>query len=181
MFEPTYVFGYGSLLLDHGINGRGMKHVYNNEELIPCELKGYERSFCGFFGGRNFYGLLEKKGAVCNGIIFKIHDWYDYRAFLMSEGATAKFRDRRTYWPIRVTDKLDIKAPEGHRVMTLLCKQNRIGMGRAESRYIALCHNGAKIWGPAFEKRFLETGGVPYANKKRQMVEIAAKHGFKIW
>ena len=180
-FEPTYVFGYGSLLLADGVNGRGMRHRYTDDELTPCELTGYERSFCGFFGGRNFYGILEKPKSVVNGVIFKIHDWYDYRSFLHSEGATSQYRRHRTYWPIRVTDKLDITAPKGHRVMTLLCKTNRIDKGRAEHRYIHLCDVGARQWGNAFYERFLATGGVPCAKKRKEMIEIAKKHGFKIW
>lgn len=179
MFEPTYVFGYGSLLLAHGINGRGMKHRYTNKELTPCTLQGYERSMCAFFGGRNFYGLLEEPKAEVNGVIFKIHDWYDYRAFLHSEGATAHYRKFRTYWPIRVTDKLDIKAPVGHRVMTLLCKSDKSKLGRIQRSYIHLCHEGAKIWGPEFEKKFLATGGVPYS--RADMRNIAKKLGLKLW
>lgn len=179
MFEPTYVFGYGSLLLAQGINGRGMTHRYTNKELFPCELKGYERSMCGYFGGRNFYGLLEAKGAVVNGVIFKIHDWYDYRAFLASEGATSYFKKYRTYWPIRVTDKIDIAAPKGHRIMTLVCKEDKSNVGRVERSYINLCHTGARLWGPAFEKRFLATGGIEFDRKK--MRAIAKKHGIKLW
>ena len=182
MFEPTYVFGYGSLLLAHGVNGRGMKHRYIDKELCPCELRGYDRSMCGFFGGRNFYGLLENKKGFSNGVVFKIHDWYDYRAFLNSEGSTAKYRKQRSYWPIRVTDQITgWKVPDGHRVMTLLCKEDKSLKGRAEPRYIALCHNGAKIWGPKFEERFLNTGGVPYSRKRKELKAIGAKHKFRIW
>jgi hypothetical protein len=182
MFEPTYVFGYGSLLLAYGVNGRGMDKQYKNSDLIPCELRGYKRSFCGFFGGRNFYGILENKKAVCNGVVFKIDTWRDYRAFLNSEGSIAAYRDQRTYWPIRVTDNITgWEVPENHRVMTLLCKEDKISKGRAEPRYISLCHEGARIWGPKFEKRFLATGGVPYNKKRLELKKIAALHGLKIW
>ena len=179
-FEPTYVFGYGSLLLAYGVNGRSMGKQYKDKDLIPCELKGYERSMCGFFGGRNFYGLLENKSAVCNGVVFKIRDWYDYRAFLFSEGATAAYKAHRTYWPIRVTDQITgWKAPKGTRIMTLLCHDDKSNVGRTEKRYVRLCHEGAKIWGPAFEKKFLATGGVPYDHKK--MKAIAKAHNLKLW
>jgi hypothetical protein len=182
MFEPTYVFGYGSLLLADGINGRGMKHRYTDDELTPCVLNGYERSMCGFFGGRNFYGLLENKTASCNGIIFKIHNWYDYRAFLHSEGATSYYRQVRTYWPIRVTDKISgCTKPKGHRIMTLLCKEDKSRLGRVEKHYIALCHHGAKIWGKEFEERFLATGGIPYAKKRKELMEIVKKHNIRVW
>lgn len=179
MFEPTYVFGYGSLLLAHGINGRGMRHEYTDKELIPCELSGYERSMCGYFGGRNFYGLLASPKNTVNGVIFKIHDWYDYRAFLFSEGATSQYKKTRTYWPIRVSDKLNIKAPLGHRVMTLLCKEDKSGLGRVERHYIHLCHEGAKRWGSDFEKKFLASGGIPW--DKKNIKKIAKEHGIKLW
>jgi len=182
MFEPTYVFGYGSLLLAHGINGRGMKKKYKDSDLIPCTLNGFARSMCGFFGGRNFYGLLENKKASCNGVIFKIHDWYDYRSFLYSEGATSGYRQHRTYWPIRVTTKITgCKKPTGHRVMTLLCKEDKANVGRVEKSYIHLCHEGAKLWGAEFEQTFLQTGGIPYAKKGKEMKAIAKEHNIKTW
>ena len=182
MFTPTYVFGYGSLLLAHGVNGRGMKKRYADKDLIPCELTGYTRSMCGFFGGRNFYGLLENKKAVCNGVVFQIASWYDYRAFLHSEGATSGYKKVRTYWPINVTDKITgFKAPKGHRIVTLLCKEDKSGLGRSERRYISLCHEGAKIWGPAFEKKFLATGGIPYSKYGKEMKAIAKQHNIKLW
>ena len=180
MFKPTYIFGYGSLLLAYGVNGRGMKKRYVDKDLEPCELTGYARSMCGFFGGRNFYGLLENKAAACNGVVFKLEDWYDYLAFLYSEGATFGYGKNRTYWPISVTDKITgWKAPKGNRVITLLCKEDKSGLGRSEKRYISLCHEGAKIWGPTFEQRFLATGGIPY--NKKGMKQIAKEHNIKLW
>ena len=119
MFKPTYFFGYGSLLIPMGINGRGMAYYYKMKDLAPAALTGYKRSMCAFFQGRNFYGLMEddeevKTPSTCNGIVFKIHDWYDYRALLGNEGATSAYRKYRTYWPINVTDKITgWEVPEG--------------------------------------------------------------------
>lgn len=180
MFTPTYVFGYGSLLLARGINGRNMRKYYRNKDLQPATLEGYTRSMCAYFGGRNFYGLLEEEKALCNGVVFKIEDWYDYRAFLFSEGATAKFKHYRTYWPINVTGKISgWEVPEGYRVVTLLCKKDKSKLGRIQRSYVYLCHEGAKIWGPEFEKNFLETGGIPY--DRQSMKDIAKKFGIKFW
>jgi hypothetical protein len=180
MFQPTFIFGYGSLLLAHGVNGRGMAKNYKDKDLIPCELSGYTRSMCAFFGGRNFYGLLENKSAVCNGVVFQVHDWYDYRAFLYSEGATAGYKAHRTYWPINVTEKITgLKVAKNQRVITLLCKEDKSNFGRAEKRYISLCHQGAKIWGPKFEEKFLATGGIPY--DRTQMKKIAKENNLKLW
>jgi len=179
-FIPTYVFGYGSLLLARGINGRQMKKFYNNSDLHPATLEGYSRSMCAYFGGRNFYGLLEDKKAKCNGVLFKIEDWYDYRAFLISEGSIAKFGKYRTYWPISVTDKITgWTVPKDHRIITLLCKTDKSKFGRVQRSYVYLCHEGAKIWGPEFEKMFLETGGIPY--NKASMKAVAKKYGIKFW
>ncbi len=181
-FEPTYVFGYGSLLMADGVNGRGMRYQYTNDDLHPCTLTGFERSMCAFFGGRNFYGLLKSPKTQINGVCFKIHDWYDYRSFLMSEGATSLYKDRRTYWPVRVTDRISgWDVPKGHRVMTLLCKEDRSQFGRVEHRYVWICDTGAQVWGKEFYQQFLKTGGVPFAKKRRKMEKIAENHNMQIW
>lgn len=180
MFKPTYVFGYGSLLLPQGINGRGMRKRYDWVDLEPRRLNGYARSMCAYFGGRNFYGVLKDAAAHCNGVIFKIEDWYDYRAFLISEGAIAGYEKTRTYWPIDVTKQIaspDI--PENHRIITLLCRQDKSNWGRVERGYIRLCHEGAKYWGKNFESEFLATGGIPFDRKT--MKAIAKKHSIKVW
>ena len=179
-FIPTYVFGYGSLLTPYGINGRKMTKQYKRKDLHICSLKGYTRSMCAYFGGRNFYGLLEDKKAHCNGVVFKIRDWYDYRALLISEGATAKFRKVRTYWPVDVTESIsgwDI--PKEHRVITLICKSDKSDWGRVERSYIGLCDKAAERWGTEFRKEFLKTGGILYSWK--EMKAIAKKHNIKLW
>jgi len=179
-FKPTYVFGYGSLLLPDGINGRGMRKQYRWPDLASCTLNGYARSMCAYFGGRNFYGVLEDEKAHCNGVVFRIDSWYDYRTFLISEGAISGFKKARTYWPINVAKQItgwDI--PKGHRVVTLLCKDDRSNWGRIERRYIRLCHEGAKHWGGTFESEFLATGGIPFDRKT--MNHIAKMFGIKLW
>ena len=125
-FKPTYFFGYGSLLIPYGIHGRGMAERYKLKDLNPCSLAGYARSLCAYFGGRNFYGLLEDEKAHCNGVVFKIRDWYDYRALLVNEGSTSKFRKFRTYWPVDVTKLISgWDVPKKHRVVTLVCKDDK--------------------------------------------------------
>jgi hypothetical protein len=179
-FKPTYIFGYGSLLLPQGINGRKMAKQYNWEDLAACTLNGYTRSMCAFFGGRNFYGITENPADHCNGVVFKMDNWYDYRAFLISEGAISGYKNTRTYWPINVAKHITgWKVPKGHRVMTLLCKDDKSTWGRVERGYIRLCHHGAKQWEAPFEAEFLSSGGIPYDGKKMQ--EIAKEHKIKIW
>ena len=182
MFIPTYFFGYGSLMQAYGINGRNMGRRYKDTDLIPCGLNGFERSMCGYYEGRNFYGLLENKTQFCNGIVFKVDTWKDYRALLTSEGATSAFRKFRTYWPINVTKLITgFNVPKEYRVVTLLCKEDKAQMGRVEARYISICHEAAQKLGPAFESEFLATGGVPYARKRRVLKEIAKQNNIRIW
>jgi len=161
MFKPTYFFGYGSLIAPVGINYRGMSIRYKREDLFPCILKDFERSMCGFFKPRNFYGLLEKKKAYCNGVVFKIHNWDDYRRLLLSEGATSRYRKERSYWPVDVTHLIiGWKVPKGHRVVALVCKQDKSNLGKVENSYIRKCYKAADMWGEDFRDEFLKTGGV---------------------
>ncbi|KPK10628.1 MAG: hypothetical protein AMJ56_07610 [Anaerolineae bacterium SG8_19] len=180
MFEPTYFFGYGSLMNAAGINGRHMAKKYQNSDLTPCSLRGFSRSMCAYYGGRNFYGLLEKDPSYLNGVVFRVHSWYDYRALLDSEGATSRYKKFRTYWPVRVTDQmLGWEAPKGFRVMTLVCKKDKSDLGRVERSYIRFCHQAALVWGKQFANEFLATGGVPYNRSK--MANIAKKLKIKLW
>jgi len=182
MFVPTWFFGYGSLMQSEGINGRSMIKKYKDSDVIPCRLNGFKRSMCGYFEGRNFYGLLENKLSYCNGVVFKVDTWYDYRGLLMSEGATSTFGKFRTYWPINVTNLItDFKVPAKHRVVTLLCKEDKSKMGRIEARYISICHKAAVKLGPRFEAEFLITGGVPYNRKRRQLAEIVKQYNGRLW
>jgi len=168
MFKQTYFFGYGSLISPNGINHRGMNMRYKREDLFPCILKGFERSMCGFFKPRNFYGLLKKKKAYCNGVVFKIYDWHDYRCLLISEGATSKYQKKRAYWPIDVTHQIiGWKIPKGHRVITLICKQDRSNLGRIQHSYVRSCYKAAEMWGEDFRSDFLKTGGIAPKVKKR--------------
>ena len=180
MFKPTYFFGYGSLIHPKGINGRGLKTRYTIKDLSPCTLHNYSRSMCGFYGGRNFYGLLSDKGSKCNGVVFRIDNWYDYRALLVSEGGTSSYKSVRTYWPISVAEYIsEWEVPKGFRVITLICKRDKSNWGRVERSYIKFCHEAAKSWGHAFEADFLATGGIPYNSHK--MKAIAKKHKIRLW
>jgi hypothetical protein len=179
-FKPTYFFGYGSLLIPQGVNGRGMRHDYIPADLSEAMLNGYERSFSGFFHGRNFYGLLENKSARCNGVVFKIDDWYDYRALLMNEGATSLYKQDRTYWPIDVTKKItEWDVPKGHRVIALVCKEDKSLKGTASDSYIRFCHRAANHRGDQFAETFLATGGVPYDPKG--IMALAKKFRFRLF
>jgi hypothetical protein len=180
MFKPTLFFGYGSLLKPRGINGRGMRYQYKEEDLILARLSGYERSMCGYFGQRNFYGLLPVRDASCNGIVFQIHTWRDYRALLTNEGATAMYKFSRTYWPMDVTHLTKgMTVPKGYRVIALACREDNTGKGRVELSYIGFCWQLAQRWGDEFAKEFLRTGGIEF-NKEKLIADNRAGK-IKLW
>jgi hypothetical protein len=79
-----YIFGYGSLLLADGINGRGMYHTYTDDELHEATLNGYERRWNAYYAGFRYLGLGKKDDCQTNGVLFKITD-RDLPAFKRSE------------------------------------------------------------------------------------------------
>ena len=179
-FKPTLFFGYGSLIRKEGINGKGMRHRYTDEELTTAVLHHYRRSMCGYWGGRNFYGVMEEKGARCNGVIFKIHSWDDYRTLLISEGGTSSYRHTRVYWPEDICDKITgFVIPKNHRVITLVCKNDGTGKGRIPTSYIRLCWMFAQRWGEDFAHEFLQSGGMKY--DKNKLLRLRKEGKLNIW
>jgi hypothetical protein len=79
-----YIFGYGSLLYAKGINGRGMKRIYTDDDLIPCFLSGYERSWNAVHCGTRYLGIYPNPTSSINGVIFPI-DACDIDPFRESE------------------------------------------------------------------------------------------------
>ena len=182
MFKPTYFFGYGSLMMAKGVNDKYLSHIYVDQELMEACLVGYERSMCGYYAGRNFYGLLKKKSVRCNGVVFKIHSWADYRSLLGSEGGTASYGLYRTYWPIDVTRLIqNWMIPAKHRVIALVCKEDRTGKGLIEAGYIRKCWQFAKQRGDAFTKEFLKTGGMEYDIEKLRRDALTGKIKLYRW
>jgi hypothetical protein len=168
MFKPTYFFGYGSLMYPLGLNCRGIRHRYTWEDLSIATLAEYERGMSAYFQGRNFYGVLPKKGARLNGIVFRIPDWFSYRSLLGTEGATSAYGKFRTYIPTNVADKIEgWKVPKGFRVITLVCPANKAGLGRISPWYAHEVWNGIQYWGAEFIEEFLKTGGVMPTTKRR--------------
>lgn len=175
-FEPVFFFGYGSLLKAAGINGRGMRHVYQDKELIPARLHGYKRNMSAFFARRNFYGLLPDKDSFVNGVVFPIATKSDYRALLVNEGAVKAYGKAQVYWTTRVTSNMeyltDFTLPKGWRAMTLVCKRDKSEWGQISPWYVQRCDEYAQFWGEDFHSEFLNTGGLnmsDWNNYKRQM------------
>jgi hypothetical protein len=165
-FEPVYFFGYGSLLWPPGIHGRGMYRRYAPADLIPVRLSGYRRGMSANFKNRNFYGLLADKNAFCNGVMFPINTYHDYRALLANEGALQAFGPEQVYWAKRVTDKIEIIDPstppisKKYRVMTLACHDDKTNMAPISPWYVQLCEKYAEKWGEDFYNEFMQTGGM---------------------
>lgn len=85
-----YVFGYGSLIAADGINGRGMKRIYQESDIFETVLKGYQRAYCAEVWGKIFLGIFKNKNAYVNGVLFPIAP-EDLKAFKMSEGGNAAY------------------------------------------------------------------------------------------
>jgi len=171
LFKPTYFFGYGSLMYPPGLNCRGIRHHYTWEDLAVARLVDYERGMSAFFGDRNFYGILPKKGSHLNGIVFRMPDWYSYRSLLGVEGATSFYGKFRTYVPVEVAGKIKgWEVPKGFRVITLVCPSDKTGLGRIMPWYAGEVWNGIQHWGGKFVAEFLKTGGLREAPKVKRRV-----------
>lgn len=169
MFKPTYFFGYGSLMYPRGLNCRGIRHHYTWKDLSIARLADYERGMSAFFGGRNFYGILPKKGSNLNGIVFRMPDWFSHRSLLVTEGATGAYGDARTYIPVDVADKIvGWKVPKGFRVITLVCPSDKTGLGEVQSWYAQEVWNGIQHWGEKFVEEFVKTGGLKETPKAKR-------------
>lgn len=160
--QPLFIFGYGSLLSPQGINGRGMRHKYTMAELLPCRLNNYRRNMGGFYVYKNFYGILPEEKAFCNGVVFPIHERWDYYALMHSEGATKGMIMAcvNAYLPKIVTKDISgVELPENAKVVAVVLERDRSLEGVASPNYIRLCEEGARAHGEDFLKEFYETGG----------------------
>jgi hypothetical protein len=91
----TYIFGYGSLLYANGINGRGMKRIYTDDDLIPCILNGYYRAWNAVHNGIRYLGISPNPTSSINGVVFLI-DKCDIAAFRKSECSSTNDPDLYT-------------------------------------------------------------------------------------
>lgn len=73
----VFIFGYGSLMYPDGINGRGMRCIYEYKDISQAQLNGYERGMYATWGNRLFYGIIKKENAYLNGTVFEVYDLYD--------------------------------------------------------------------------------------------------------
>lgn len=112
--EKTYVFGYGSLIWDRGVNGRGMKYLYKDSDLKEAKLKGYKRDWEALGLGSRWLGISKDKENSVIGCLLEIHSEDDLKAFKESENGD------KTYYFVDVTK--DIVPRVDGRVLTCVTK-----------------------------------------------------------
>ena len=148
-----YIFGYGSLILTAGINGRGMNRVYQERDLHIAKLYGYRREWNACWDNDLFLGLTKSNDHFVNGIIFPIDD-KDIQPFLESEG----FRDTLSIYSFEdVTQSIvNHQLDSEDRVFTCVTV-NPTANGKIPLYYIQLIKAGLKRRGEAFKLEFIKT------------------------
>jgi hypothetical protein len=81
-----YIFGYGSLVCDVGINGRGLSRNYYCSDLTDAWITGYKRDWNACLGAQRFLGLSPDSSGTVNGVIFQLAE-KDLEPFALSEGS----------------------------------------------------------------------------------------------
>lgn len=159
--KPTYFLGYGSLMFPWGIEGRGLKKKYTQEEMKPVMLKGFQRSFFAKFPAalESYYGLIQNPKSSCNAVIFEIETRKDLSALLLNESAHPA-QKYRLYEPMNVAKFVDADLPTNAKVIALLNPGAQDWKEFANPRYVRYVFSGISIWGEDFVKKFLETGGL---------------------
>lgn len=159
--KPTYFLGYGSLMYRHGINGRGMKHIYAWEDLSVVTLSGFRRGMFAFaYHDRTYYGILPAEGHEVNAVIFEVFSETDMIALLKNEMAFEAEPHPKyglVYKPIDVSNKVLPKVTG--RVITLVSTADQSSLGTPSEWYIDHVYQGIRYWGPEFRDLFLKTGG----------------------
>ena len=167
MNESIYIFGYGSLIFDEGINGRGMKKIYTEDDLIPNALLDHKREWNAVWNGIRYLGCIRsEKKSIINGVIFKLNH-EDKQAFLKSEGSDDlknplyEMKDVTNY----IVDKIDPKIDPCKRVYTCITTRP-MTEGDISVSYIDLVKRGLVKRGKTFEKFFWRTTPQPFSNPR---------------
>jgi|GEM_PF-1460004 len=153
-----FIFGYGSLIFSPGINGRGMRKTYKEEDLHTAKLYGYSRKWNAVWNNVLFLGCSQAVGGLMNGVVFEI-DESDLPIFLHSEGIGRQDCDD-VYKLVDVTDAVvcdrGFKIPRGDRVLVCMTA-NPSTDGDIHSYYIDYVKTGLAARGEKFAKLFHET------------------------
>ena len=159
-----YIFGYGSLLFPHGINGRRMKRIYTEADLTEAWLFGYKREWNACWhpskdqpgSGTRYLGLTAASDQRVNGVIFPLDD-ADFEAFAISEGCGPEEEPLYTFDNVRTQIGID---PEADLVLTpddlvLTCVTRQPSLdGTVAKYYIDIIDSAVKSRGVGFAAEF---------------------------
>lgn len=160
-----YFFGYGSLMYPSGINGRGMKHEYTWDDLIPLRMSGYKRGMYAAYQGIAYYGMMHgSKEDKVLGVLFPIFSMEDLNALLINEGAHEMYKDtmRGCMYEMQYLPDLHDEAGDGriYLVATLVNLEDKSNNNRIPQWYLSHVWEGIQPWGDNFCEEFLRTGGI---------------------
>lgn len=161
MVQSLYIFGYGSLISADGINGRGMKKIYIEEDLIPAKLCRYKREWNAVHEGIRYLGCVENFKASMNGVLFRLNP-EDFNAFQESEMSLGK---NRLYTMESVDRYVEAPVVMNERIYTCLTT-NPSSEGTIQEWYVNIVREGLKIRGKKFTENFWKTTPSPYVNPK---------------
>lgn len=164
-FSPNlYILGYGSLLHSKGWLGRGIRNYVSKNSLKECSVSGFARGKFGLFGEYTFYGVVEKKDAIINGVLYNIETADDWLSLMMTE-AIAGLYDQYNYRVVDVTENITgIELPKGSIVHMVVNEKSNLNLYKYLRPYPGYYKN---VWKGVRKERskqfideFLETGGV---------------------
>lgn len=178
----VYVFGYGSLLCSSGWSQRNIKKCPKKEELLECDLMGFERGPWGifrinkYFNGVAFYGLIRKEGTKTNGVLVKINDLRDWIGLMVSE-VVAGFGPIYNYRVVDITQEI-IKnqtiLPSNSVVHTVVNEPNnrkRFYKCRVPKPYYKTVWEGVeKERSQKFKDAFLKLGGFTHDSEVEKLL-----------
>jgi len=151
-----WVFGYGSLITHHGVNGRGMDFRYTPAHLYEANLKGYQRVWNAEWHGELFLGLVQSDCHYVNGVVFSLFE-IDVPPFFDSEG----INDNPPMYTFEdVTELVDVEESLNlsfdDRIFTCVTV-NPTSKGKIPRHYISLINVGLRLRGEEFKKEFINT------------------------
>lgn len=163
--KSVAVFGYGSLMYPSGINGRGMSHNYDINDLNEAILKGFKRDLSIYFLGTFFYGIYKDAGSTVNGMIFQVS--IDDLIMLSKSERASPESATGVYNLYDVTDNIisdhsfdAILSFVGDVCDTSITIDNKLTYGSTK-RYVSdVSRNIRKFVSEKFMEQFKKTGGI---------------------
>lgn len=147
--KTVWIFGYGSLIYPDGINGRGMKYHYNDNDLKEVILRGYKREWNALAFRTRYLGIVKSQFHWVNGVIFQIHSQEDLEALKRSEMAGV------VYDFVDVTENVE---PKPNNSIILTCVTiNPTREGHVAPYYKDIIEYALKVRGKKFEDAFRRT------------------------